>query len=243
MSQVIIGMDPHKRSATIEVMADDETVVGGGRYGTDVAGYRAMLDTVKRWPQRTWAIGGCHGTGRHIAGRLLADGEDGVDVPARLSARTRVFATGQGRKTDATDAHPVALAATRMPGLRRVVDDQQLAVLRILADRRRSLGEDHTRMISQLHLLLPGLIPGRGEEGPADSSGQGPAGPGPSPRCRGQGPPPGRRGADQRPGTHLPAQEGHEQGTHRAARRHRHLPDGPARDGPLRCCPAARRGR
>jgi hypothetical protein len=36
-------MDPHKRSATIEVMASDETVVGGGRYGTDAAGYRAML--------------------------------------------------------------------------------------------------------------------------------------------------------------------------------------------------------
>ena len=160
MSQVIIGMDPHKRSATIEVMAGDETIVGGGRYGTDAAGYRAMLDTVKRWPQRTWAIEGCQGTGRHIARRLLADGEDVVDVPAKLSARTRVFATGQGRKTDATDAHSVALAATRMPGLRRVADDQQLAVLRILADRRRSLGEDHTRMISQLHLLLLELIPG-----------------------------------------------------------------------------------
>ena len=74
--------------------------------------------------------------------------------------RTRVFATGQGRKTDATDAHSVALAATRMAGLRPVVDDEQLAVLRILADRRRSLGEDHTRMISQLHRLLLELIPG-----------------------------------------------------------------------------------
>jgi len=31
MSQVIIGMDPHQRSATIEVMASEETVVGGGR--------------------------------------------------------------------------------------------------------------------------------------------------------------------------------------------------------------------
>jgi hypothetical protein len=58
-----------------------------------------------------------------------------VDVPPKLSARTRVFASGQGRKTDATDAHSVALAATRMPGLRRVADDQQLAVLRILAGR------------------------------------------------------------------------------------------------------------
>jgi transposase len=47
-----------------------------------------------------------------------------------------------------------------MAGLRPVVADQQLMVLRILADRRRSLGEDHIRMICQLHQLLPGLIPG-----------------------------------------------------------------------------------
>lgn len=68
MSQVIIGMDPHKRSATIEVMASDETVVGGGRYGTDAAGYRAMLAEAKRWLERTWAIEGCQGIGRHIGG-------------------------------------------------------------------------------------------------------------------------------------------------------------------------------
>jgi transposase len=80
--------------------------------------------------------------------RLLAGGEQVVDVPPKLSARARVFAIGQGRKTDATDAHSVALVATRMSGLRRVADDQQLAVLRILTDRRRSLGEDHTRVVS-----------------------------------------------------------------------------------------------
>jgi hypothetical protein len=143
-------MDPHKRSATIEVMAGDETVLGRGRYGTDAPGYRAMLRAVRHWPQRTWAIEGCQGIGRHLAMRLIGDGEHVVDVPPKLSARTRVFATGQGRKTDATDAHSIALAATRMTGLRQVTDDGQLAVLRILADRRRSLGEDHTRMISQL---------------------------------------------------------------------------------------------
>jgi hypothetical protein len=38
MSLVVIGMDPHQRSATIEVMAGDEAVAGGGRYGTDAAG-------------------------------------------------------------------------------------------------------------------------------------------------------------------------------------------------------------
>jgi hypothetical protein len=45
-------------------------------------------------------------------------------VPPKLSARARVFATGQGRKTDATDAHSVALVGTRMSGLRPVVANE-----------------------------------------------------------------------------------------------------------------------
>ncbi|WP_179803906.1 IS110 family transposase [Micromonospora purpureochromogenes] len=158
--RVVIGMDPHKRSATIEVMAGDETVVGGGRFDTDRDGYTAMRKYASQWPHRVWAIEGCQGIGRHIANRLLTDGEQVVDVPPKLSARARVFATGQGRKTDATDAHSIALVGTRMAGLRPVVNDEQLALLRILVDRRRSLGEDHTRMVSQLHQLLLDLIPG-----------------------------------------------------------------------------------
>ena len=158
--RVVIGMDPHKRSVTIEVMAGDETVHGGGRFGTDRAGYQALMRYARRWPDRVWAVEGCSGIGHHLAMRLLADHEEVVDVPPKLSARTRVFATGQGRKTDATDAHSVALVGTRMAGLRPVVNDEQLAVLRILVDRRRSLGEDHTRMVAQLHQLLLELIPG-----------------------------------------------------------------------------------
>ena len=64
-----------------------------------------------------------------------------VDVPPKMSARARVSATRQGRKTDATDAHSVALVGTRMAGLWPLVDDEQLAVLRTLVDRRGSLGE------------------------------------------------------------------------------------------------------
>jgi transposase len=160
MSQVIIGMDPHKRSATIEVMTADETVAGGGRYGTDAAGLAVMLAAVRRWPERTWAVEGSRGVGRQLASWLVAAGEQVVDVPPKLSARTRVFTAGQGRKTDATDAHAIALAATRSKGLHPVTGDAQLEVLRVLADRRRALGEDHTRMICQLHQLLADLIPG-----------------------------------------------------------------------------------
>jgi transposase len=158
--RVVIGMDPHKRSVTIEVMTADEAVVGGGRFGTDVAGFRALIEYVKQWPDRVWAIEGCSGIGRHVAMRLLAEDQEVVDVPPKLSARARVFSTGQGRKTDATDAHCVALVGTRMAGLRAVVADDQLAVLRMLADRRRALGEEHTRKVSQLHALLLELLPG-----------------------------------------------------------------------------------
>ena len=68
--RVVIGMDPHKRSVTIEVMLADETVVGGGRFDTTVEGYQAMLAFVAAWPDRVWAIEGCEGIGRHIAHRL-----------------------------------------------------------------------------------------------------------------------------------------------------------------------------
>ena len=158
--RVVIGMDPHKRSVTIEVMTSDESILSKGRFGTDLEGLEAMRRHVQEWPDRVWAIEGCQGIGRHVANRLLAEGETVVDVPPKLSARARVFATGQGRKTDATDAHSVALVGTRMSGLRPVVNDEQLAVLRILVDRRRSLGDEHTRKMSQVHHLLLELIPG-----------------------------------------------------------------------------------
>ncbi len=78
-----------------------------------------MLAYGRRFAQRTWAIEGCQGIGRHIANRLLADDEQVVNVPPKLSARARIFATGQGRKTDETDAHSIALAvAVRVAELR-----------------------------------------------------------------------------------------------------------------------------
>jgi len=77
---------------------------------------------MNRWPDRVWAIEGCQGIGRHVALRLLRDGERVVHVPPKLSVRARVFATGQGRKTDATDAHSVALVGTRMAGLGPLID-------------------------------------------------------------------------------------------------------------------------
>lgn len=96
-ARVVIGMDPHKRTVTIEVMTSQELVIGGGRFTTDAEGYAHLLGYARQWPLRIWAIEGCAGIGKHIADRLVTDGEDVVDVPAKLSARVRVLATGQGR--------------------------------------------------------------------------------------------------------------------------------------------------
>jgi hypothetical protein len=47
-----------------------------------------------------------------------------------------------------------------MAVLRPLVNDEQSPVLRVPVDRRRSLGEEHTRVVAELHQLLLELIPG-----------------------------------------------------------------------------------
>src|SRR6266540_1349935 len=153
-------MDPHKRSATIEIIDGREKVLAQGRFGTDSDGYRAMLAAGRRYPQRVWAVEGCNGIGRHLAQRLVADSEAVVDVPAKLSARARVFATGQGRKTDPVDAHSVAVVALGTNGLRQVTVDDATAALRLQVDRRDGLGRARTDTVSRLHALLLDLVPG-----------------------------------------------------------------------------------
>src|SRR5947208_860470 len=157
---VIIGMDPHKRSATIEIVDERGLVLAKGRFGTDTAGYKAMRDEGRRFADRVWAVEGCNGIGKHIAHRLVHDGEAVVDVPPKLSAQARIFATGNGRKTDPVDAHSVAMVALRTPGLLRVEVDDDLLVMGMLADRRDELGRARTQTVNRLHRLLLELYPG-----------------------------------------------------------------------------------
>src|SRR5215207_3942179 len=151
MGRVVIGMDPHKRSATIEVLDEAEQPLMTGRFGTDREGYRLLLAAGRQFGQRLWAVEGCQGVGRHLAQRLVADGESVVDVPAKLSARARVFSTGQGRKTDATDAHSIALVAMRTSTLQPVTADGPVTVLRLLSDRRDELARARTQVVARLH--------------------------------------------------------------------------------------------
>jgi transposase len=151
MGHVIIGMDPHKRSATIEVIDGQEKVLAQGRFVTDRDGYKAMLAAGRGFPDRTWAVEGCGGIGRHIAQRLVADGESVAGVPAKLSA-------------------------LRTQGLQVVAADGATVALRLLADRRDGLGHARTDTVNRLQRLLPGITARRGEEVPVRPAGPRPGG-------------------------------------------------------------------
>jgi transposase len=161
MEQVIIVVDPHKLSATIEVVDHEERLLGSGRFTTDQAGYAAMRKYAKTWPDRVWAVEGANGAGRPLAQRLLEAGELVLDVPAKLAARIRLFDTGHNRKTDARDAHSIAVVAVRTPGLRALKVDGELEAMRMLIDRRDALTSRRVQTVGRLQALLAELLPGQ----------------------------------------------------------------------------------
>ena len=161
MKGVIIGVDPHKLSATIEVLDFQERLLGTGRFTTDNAGYAAMRRYVRAWPDHVWAVEGANGAGRPLAQRLVEAGERVLDVPAKLAARVRLFDTGHNRKTDALDAHSIAAVAVRTTGLRVVAADGELEALRMLTDRRDQLAHQRVQTVNRLQRLLSELLPGQ----------------------------------------------------------------------------------
>jgi hypothetical protein len=89
----------------------------GGRFGTDQNSFQQMLAWVKAWPNRVWAIEGCSGIGRHIALRLLGCGAEVVDVPPKLSARTRLeMSSAQERVVIGMDPHKRSVTIEVMAG-------------------------------------------------------------------------------------------------------------------------------
>lgn len=123
-----------------------------------------MRRAVSQWRERVWAVEGSNGAGRPLAQRLLADGEHVVDVTAKLSARARLFDTGHNRKTDAHDAHAVAVVAARTVGLRMLSYDVELEGLWMLADRREELTRARVQTVNRLHRLLAELRPGQAKK-------------------------------------------------------------------------------
>jgi transposase len=173
MKRVVIGVDPHKLSVTIEVVDDREKMLGSGRFTTDRAGFAAMRKYVHQWPEREWAVEGSLGVGRPLAQRLMEVGERVVDVPAKLAARARLLDSGHGRKTDAHDAHSVAVAAVRAESLRVLAPDGQLEALRMLVDHREQLSNQRVATVNRLQRMLAELTPGQAKKGHHRPAGKG----------------------------------------------------------------------
>ena len=161
MAEVIIGVDPHKLSATIEVVDHHGQLLGSGRFTTDKAGYTAMRDYVKTWPDRVWAVEGANGAGRPLAQRLVEAGEHVLDVPAKLAARVRLFDTGHNRKTDALDAHSIAMVAVRTRACgccTAMVSSRRCGCSPTVAT---SSPGSRVQTVNRLQRLLAELIPGQ----------------------------------------------------------------------------------
>lgn len=73
----------------------------------------------------------------------------------------RLFDTGHNRKTDALDAHSMAVVAVRTKTLRVLQLDGELEALRMLCDRRKSLTRRRIQTVDRLQALLAELLSGQ----------------------------------------------------------------------------------
>ncbi len=238
MERVVIGVDPHKLSATIEVVDDQERLLGTGRFTTDKAGYAAMLKYVRR---------GRSGSGRSRAPTAPAvRWRSGCSRPASTSSTSRRSSPrGSGCSTPGTTARPTPTTRTRSrsspcaPRRLRVLQvDGELEALRMLVDRRDALSRRRVQTVNRLQALLAELVPGQAKKDITAVAGQGDARHRPPARHRRQDPPPDRRRGARRAGRG----RREDQEVHRRAQGHG---PGPrlAPDGPARCRPGRRRPR
>jgi transposase len=160
VTEVIIGIDPHKGSHTAVVLDRDERSLARLR----VKAGAAQVDQLRRWaapwPQRTWAIEGARGLGRLLAQQLVAAGEHVVDVQPKLAARVRLLGSGQVNKNDPNDARSVAVAALRAPSTASITAEDDTAAMKMWARRYRDLGSLWTQTVCRLHAVFCDLVPG-----------------------------------------------------------------------------------
>src|SRR3954447_9186372 len=160
MGKVVIGVDPHKASNTLVVIDAREQVLAQRRFANDGAGYREMKTFVGDYRDRVWAVEGARGVGAGLAQRLVAEREQVLNVPAKLSARVRALGGGSGRKTDNADAFAVAVAGLRARDLQPVRPDDVIEILGMLTSRRQELVHARISTVNRLHDVLCHLIPG-----------------------------------------------------------------------------------
>jgi len=162
---VVIGVDAHKRTHTLVAVDEAGRKLAEKTVAATPGGHLEAVEWAARWPDRLFAIEDCRHLTRRLEADLLRTGEAAVRVPPHLMAVLRQSGRERG-KSDPIDAHAVARAAIREPGLPVVRLDGEARELRLLIDHREDLVHERTRIQCRLrwhlHELFPGLeIPSR----------------------------------------------------------------------------------
>ena len=165
MAKVFIGVDPHKLSATIEVVDEREKVLGDRPV-------RHRQGRVRGDAEDRVALAGAGLGGRGQQRRRPAVG---AAAAGRRRARGRrageARRPGRGCSTPGTTARPTPTTRTRSrsvavrtAGLRVLSYDGELEALRMLGDRREELTRARVQTVNRLHRLLSELVPGQAKK-------------------------------------------------------------------------------
>jgi transposase len=156
---IVIGVDVHKHSLTAVAVDEtgrllDELTVA---YPDEVLGWAAQLGQ-----ERLWAVEDCRHVTRALERRLLAEGEELVRVPPKLTGAARSAGRERG-KSDPIDALAVARVALREPDLDRPrPGEERYRELKLLVVHRDDLVDERRRAQQRLrwhlHQLDPSLI-------------------------------------------------------------------------------------
>lgn len=160
MTQVIIGIDPHKGSHTALALDEREGKLGQLRVIAAPGQVEQLQRWAASWPERVWAIEGARGLGHLLAQQLIGAGERVVDVQPKLAARVRLLNTGKVNKNDPNDARSVAVAALRTHDAVEVIAENETSVLKLWSRRYQDLGSLRTQLVCRLHAVLCDLVPG-----------------------------------------------------------------------------------
>jgi len=141
VTQLVAGVDPHKRSLTLAVVTPAGQQVATASFDNSDAGITAALGWLGGHESAVVRVGveGSSGHGRHLAQRLVEAGWDVREVPPRRTAERR--RARRRAKTDVEDAVAIARATAGEAGLGPVkpgaglgAEVEELAVVRAHRD-------------------------------------------------------------------------------------------------------------
>lgn len=154
----VMGCDPHLDLIAVSIIDPVGAEMVGFEVPNRADGWERVIDAAARHGVATVGIEGASGLGHRLSETVTKCGLRVVEVPTRVTARTRRV-DGAG-KTDPGDARTIARAAAADVG-HPWTSDPQLETIRVICSRREHLVSAQTADINQLRALLADIDPAR----------------------------------------------------------------------------------